>query len=91
MHIKTNFLKPITKLIMKNKRLFQVLDEMNLEDIEKATRLVSISNTVVRADIVKAGAHVTIGTDSKCFHDINSGKAVAILVIVDIEEYNKRK
>ena len=72
------------------KRLFEVLDEMNLADVENGTRLVSLSNILISADKVKQGASIKMGADEQCLYDLMNGKAIAILLIVDKEEYHKR-
>jgi hypothetical protein len=73
-----------------SKRLFQILDEMNLEDTQKHTRLVSISNTFISADKVKQGSHIVIGADEQALYELMQGKVVPLLVLVDKEEYFKR-
>ena len=74
-----------------SKRLFQVLDEMNLADIENETRTLSISNTFISADKVKQGAKITMGADSEVLGGLMLDKVIALLVVVDKEEYSKRK
>lgn len=73
------------------KRMFQVLDEMNLHDTENKTRLVAVSGNFVSADKVKKGATVTMGIDEQALFDIASQKVIPIVVLVDSEEYHKRK
>jgi hypothetical protein len=72
------------------KRMFEVLDEMNLDDSKNKTRMVAVSNIYLRADKVKQGAKITMGADEESLMDIVSGKAIPILVLVDKEEYFKR-
>ena len=76
---------------VEKKRLFQILDEMNLEDTEKGTRLVSISNTLISADKVKAGTKVAMGCDNQVLSDIMSDKCALLLIVIDRKEYEKRK
>lgn len=40
---------------MAKKRLFEILDDMNVEDIDKGTRLVSVCGNFISADKVKQG------------------------------------
>lgn len=75
----------------KEKRLFQVLDEMNQADTENKTRTVAISNTMLRCKTVKAGGEITMGADNKSLVDLVSDKAIAILVVIDRAEYEKFK
>ena len=35
------------------KRMFEVLDEMNIDDVKDNTRLVAVSNTLISVDKVK--------------------------------------
>jgi DnaJ-class molecular chaperone len=77
--------------ILNEKRMFEVLDEMNLEDVKNGTRMVSISNTVVRAIKTKKGTEVTMGCDDQVLLDIMARKVSLILVVVDEKEYFKRK
>ena len=71
--------------------MFQILDEMNLDDVKNNTRLVSLSNTLISADKVKQGAKISMGADEQVLHDLIVGKSVPILILVDLEEYTKRK
>jgi ABC-type molybdate transport system substrate-binding protein len=73
------------------KRLFQVLDEMNLDDTNNGTRLVSIGTSLISADKVKAGTKVTMGGDDQVLTDLMTGKCTALLVVVDRKEYEKRQ
>jgi len=72
------------------KRTFEILDEMNQEDTEKGTQMVVVSPYFVSAQTAKGGAHVTMGVDSKILMDLTTEKRIAILVLVDKEEYFKR-
>ncbi len=73
------------------KRLFEVLDDMNQSDTENKTKLVAVSNAFVSGNKVKAGAHITMGAEESCLLDLLSGKAIALLLVVDKEEYLKRQ
>ena len=72
-------------------RLFQILDEMNQSDIENDTRLVTVSPTLVSTRIVKQGSTITMGADCQSFDDLSTGKVIPLLILVDKEEYLKRK
>jgi len=76
---------------MENKRMFQILDEMNLSDVENNTQLVKISNSLISADKVKQGAKISMGADVQSFFDLASDNYIPILVMVDKKEYFKRK
>lgn len=74
-----------------SKRMFQVFDEMNLDDVKNNTQLVRIANSVISADKVKQGGKISIGVDEQCLMDVINEKSVAILVVIDKDEYFKRK
>ncbi len=75
---------------MSKKRLFEVLDEMNQEDAENGTRLVSVSYNFVAGDKVKQGAKITMGIELSGLMDIMSDKVIPALILIDKEEYFKR-
>ncbi len=75
-----------------SKRLFQILDEMNMSDIENKTQMVSISNHLVEAKSCKAGGLITMGADHLRMQQLALGQNhIALLVIVDKKEYEKFK
>lgn len=74
-----------------SKRMFEVMDEMNLSDVENNTSLVKISSKLLSAKKLKQGAKITIGIDEQCMNELAFEKSMAVLVIVDKEEYFKRK
>lgn len=74
---------------MESKRLFKTLDDMNVHDIEKGSRLVSVSNSLISAEKVKQGSKISMGCDDSAVTDIFTGKVIPILVLVDKEEYFK--
>lgn len=75
-----------------SKRMFQILDEMNVADGEKGTDNVAVSNHLVRVDKAKGGAHIVMGVPEKYLYDIMSdnNKSV-ILLVIDKKEYEKVK
>ena len=74
-----------------SKRLFEVLDSMNQNDTLNDTQTVIIGDHFVSANYNKQGTTVEIGIGGNQVFDIESGKKVAMLVLVDIEEYNRIK
>lgn len=72
------------------KRLFQVLDDMNVEDSENGTQLVSVCGSFISADKVKQGTKVAMGADGSAIIEIMNDKVIPILLLIDKEEYNKR-
>jgi len=73
------------------KRLFQILDEMNQQDEANKTQMVAICNSFISADKVKDGAKIGMGAPEEMLYEIMNGKKIPILVLVDKEEYFKRK
>jgi hypothetical protein len=71
--------------------MFEILDEMNLDDVKDNTRLVAISNTLISADKVKQGAKISMGADEQVLHDLMNDKVIPVLILVDKDEYFKRK
>ncbi len=76
---------------MTKKRLFVILDEMNVHDIKNNTRLVAVSGELLSVDKVNAGGIVKIGVDHISLQDLINDKAVVILAVIDREEYAKRE
>jgi len=76
---------------MEKKRLFEVLDDMNQSDTENKTRLLQLSNAFVSGKTVRQGAVIEMGVEASCLVDILAQKSIPILLIVDKEDYFKRK
>jgi len=76
---------------MEKKRLFEVLDDMNQSDTENKTRLLQLSNAFVSGKTVSQGAVIEMGVEASCLVDILAKKSIPILLIVDKEDYFKRK
>jgi len=74
-----------------SKRMFEILDEMNLDDVKDNTRLVAISNTLISADKVKQGAKISMGADEQVLYDLMNEKVIPVLILVDKDEYFKRR
>lgn len=70
------------------KRLFQVLDEMNVMDIENGTQFLSVGGDLVSADLVKAGAKICMGSHPSAITDIMNNKVIPVLLLIDAETYN---
>jgi len=75
----------------KEKSLFQILDEMILEDCSKGSSLVQISNTLLSGDKVKQGAKISMGATEAVLLGLLSGQFAALLIVVDKNEYIKRQ
>lgn len=74
------------------KRVFQILDEMNQADMASGTGTVGICNQQVSAVKTKQGGLITMGVPPEIFHEIvfNSTKQIVLLVI-DKAAYEKTK
>lgn len=74
-----------------NKRLFQILDEMNVNDDINKTATCGCCFELVAANKVKAGGHVTMGVPAEAVMKIFLGEYQPILILMDKKEYNRLK
>lgn len=74
---------------MEKKRLFQVLDEMNVSDIENGTKLVSVSSNFISADKIKQGSKIAMGSDDSAVMELMTNKVIPVLLLIDKEAYFK--
>lgn len=74
------------------KRLFQVLDELNVHDGDNNTKHVQIANTLVSANLAKGGGHVTMGVPANIVHSLltDQENTICLLVVVDRKEYESQ-
>lgn len=76
---------------MSKKRLFQILDEMNVEDAEKGTQLVAVCPDFISAEYKKIkGTEIKMGCAGNVVNDLMLDKKMAVLVLIDKKEYKKR-
>lgn len=73
------------------KSIFQILDEMNQDDITNKTRMVEVGSNFISADKVKGGAKISMGIHEGSLLDIMNGTKIPVLILVDRDEYIKRK
>jgi hypothetical protein len=73
------------------KRLFQILDEMNLLDAENNTRSVAVSNIFLSANKRRQGTEIAMGMDDIALYDIEEGKVFPLIILVNKREYLKLK
>lgn len=73
------------------KRMFQILDEMNQEDTANKTRMVEVGIDFISGDKVKGGAKIAMGMPESALFDIISETKIPLLILVDKKEYFKRK
>lgn len=73
------------------KSIWDKLKILNERDSKDGTRLVSLSNTMVSANLVSQGGHVTMGVDRECFDDIvlSDKKVSVLLMVIDKDEFDK--
>jgi hypothetical protein len=74
---------------MNNKRLFQVFDEMNVNDEKNKTTLLPCAFTMVEAKTAKGGGHVTMGVEAGIIQKLFLGEVQAVLVVFDKKEYHR--
>ena len=75
---------------MTKKRLFEVLDDMNVIDTEKGSRLVEVSSNLISANTIKQGGKIVMGVPQGSIMDLTLEKKIPVLLMVDKEEYFKR-
>lgn len=76
---------------MSEKRLFQVLDEMNVNDEVNKTATCGCCFDLVAANKVKEGGHVTMGVPTEAVLKIFLGEYQPILILLDKKEYERIK
>lgn len=75
---------------MNKKRMFQILDEMNVADGENGTAHVAVRNQLVGAQKAKGGCHITIGAPEDYLYKLmTDNNCIPILLIIDKAEYDK--
>jgi hypothetical protein len=74
---------------MSTKRLFQVFDEMNVNDEKNKTALLPCAFTMVEAKTAKGGGHVTMGVEAGIIQKLFLGEVQAVLVVFDKKEYHR--
>jgi hypothetical protein len=80
---------------MSDKRLFQILDEMNVADIQNKTKFVSLFPDMVNVQQTRNGIHITMGAplgsiDMGAIAMGSNKKQRIVLMVIDGEEYDKR-
>lgn len=74
---------------MSNKRLFQVFDEMNVNDEKNKTALLPCAFMMVEAKTDKCGGLVTMGVEAGIIQKLFLGDCQAVLVVFDKKEYHR--
>lgn len=72
-----------------SKRVFQILDEMNLNDAENKTQNIGLCNHLVSANKAKGGGHVTMGGPVENLFEIMRGEKTPILLLLNKKEYER--
>lgn len=72
-----------------SKRLFQVLDEMNVNDDVNKTATCACCFDLVGANKVKQGGHVTMGVPTEAVLKLLLGEYLPMLVLLDKKEYHR--
>jgi hypothetical protein len=72
--------------------MFEILDEMNVNDTNNKTTTVGVCPDLVSAQKTKHGGHVTMGVPAEIVMDLLTDKnKKAILLVVDLTEYERIK
>lgn len=71
------------------KRLFEILDEMNVADTENKTANLQVGNSVIAADKVTGGTKVSMAAPAEAIFQIMNGEVIPILLLVNKAEYNR--
>lgn len=72
--------------------MFQILDEMNVNDTNNSTMTLGVCPDLVSANKTKGGGHVTMGVPGEVVLDLLTNKnKKAILLVVDLTEYERLK
>lgn len=71
------------------KRFLQIVDQMNLDDTSNKTENVIRCDSFVSANYTPQGTKVTMGLPGNHIFDIESGKKIAVLLLIDYNEYMK--
>lgn len=73
------------------KRLFQILDEMNIADVENNTANVAVCPNFVGADYSakSSGTKITMGAKGNVVFDLQTDKIIPVLLLVNREEYER--
>lgn len=76
---------------MEKKRLFQILDEMNVADTTNKTTFVGVCPNLVSADYTAKmqGTKITMGVPGNMVLDIQTNDIIPILLLIDKKEYDK--
>lgn len=69
------------------KRLFQILDEMNVGDDKNKTANCGVCNVFLGAQSSKQGARITMGAPIEAINGIGNGETIPILLLVNRKEY----
>lgn len=78
-----------------SKRIFQILDEMNVSDEKNKSETVAVSKYLLAADKIKQGGKITMGVDTTRFNQIanqmfsGSQDKIVLLLVIDRAEYEK--
>lgn len=70
-------------------RLFEVLNQMNLNDIKNGTATVGVCGVFVESRLTKRGTEITMGAPIKTSTELLSGEIIPVLLLINREEYEK--
>lgn len=73
------------------KRLFQLLDDMNVFDGENKTSMVGVCGDFVSANKAKGGTHVTMGAPQDVLMQVMNNEVIPVLLLINRADYEKRQ
>jgi hypothetical protein len=71
------------------KRLFQILDEMNVNDDKNKTETVGVCPDFIELKQTKQGGIVTMGIPVSESMKVFTGEKKPVLLLIDMKEYNR--
>lgn len=74
---------------MAKKRMFQVFDEMNINDGNNKTATCACCFDTVSANTAKGGGHVTMGVPAEAIVKIMNNECKPMLILLDYKEYKR--
>ena len=72
-----------------NKSSLQIIADMHQMDIDNNSRLVKVSPHLISAYKIRQGANISMGAEESVIVDLMNGKSMALLLIVDKNEFQK--
>ncbi len=72
-----------------SKNVFEAFHKMNLDDEANKTHNLVVSPYFLSAQKTKQGGEVRMGISDESLWELTNGKAMCVLLVLDLDEYNK--